>query len=125
MELKNRLATICAEKNISTKELAAIIEAPAQYLYDIRHERIKTISAERAARIAAAFPEYSIEWIISGERVKSPAAVQAAADGGELVERVANLESEVTELRTIVEQIANKYRIKVPNSRKRGRPRKE
>lgn len=90
MALKDRLDQICREKHLSTKALANVTGLLPQNLYDIRNEKIKSITAEKASKIHAIFPEYSLIWLLTGEQ-----AEQESGESNEQAKRIAELESEL------------------------------
>lgn len=134
MALRERIDQICSEKHITTKALANLSGLLPQTLYDIRNEKIKSITTEKARKINAVFPEYSISWIVCGEQ-SEPASSQTAE-----ARRVAELEKELQKANERIDLLLSMLASYKPaeiessrthenepqtNSRKRGRPRKE
>lgn len=68
MESREILEFIAKDKGITISEMSRLMGLRrAQPLYDIRDGKVKSISDNYAKKILAAFPEYSIIWLRTGE----------------------------------------------------------
>ena len=65
---KEIIERILADEDISAQNLADRIgDKRPQAIYDILHEKTKRVSKAMASKIDAAFPNYSVDWLTTGE----------------------------------------------------------
>lgn len=65
---KEIIERILADEDISAQNLADRIgDKRPQAIYDILHEKTKRVSKTMASKIVAAFPQYSVDWLTTGE----------------------------------------------------------
>ena len=65
---KEIIERILADEDISAQNLADRIgDKRPQAIYDILHEKTKRVSKAMACKIVAAFPNYSVDWLTTGE----------------------------------------------------------
>lgn len=135
MALRERIDKICCEKHITTKALANLSGLLPQTLYDIRNEKIKSITTEKARKINAVFPEYSTSWIVCGEPSPDGVAISQTAEARRVAELEKELQKANERIDLLLSMLAGSYKPeeiesgtkqeKESQSRKRGRPRKE
>lgn len=74
-----RLRTICEECNLSMRRLAITVGLEPSNLYSVAAGRCG-ISKHIAQKINAAFPNYSLNWLLYGEEETAPAPQTADAE---------------------------------------------
>lgn len=58
---------ILSETNLSMREISLRIGANSNVFCDLRNGKVKRISHKLAEKINAAFPQFSITWLLTGE----------------------------------------------------------
>ena len=70
MNGKEIIERILSDEGINAQTLADRMgEKRAQAIYDILNEKTKKVSKTMANKIIAAFPQYSLDWLTTGEGV--------------------------------------------------------
>ena len=65
---KEIIERILADEDISAQKFSDTIgNKRAQAIYDILGEKTKRVSKAMASKIVAAFPQYSVDWLTTGE----------------------------------------------------------
>lgn len=123
MTANDILTQICAEQNITTKQLAELAGIPPTILYDITRGRTKKLKPTTAEKIHSVFPSYDILFLMTGNKHEGSIITGdiITADNGstsykvggcatELTkaqERIAALEAQVADLLQIVKNLSS------------------
>lgn len=105
MALNEKIEKICKEKGMKVRGLADACGIPVQYLYDIRNGKIAKISPERAQKINAVFPEYSVLWLLTGREESGKHSEEVAKDWRD--EKIQELQEELRKANERIDILLN------------------
>lgn len=78
---QNKINLILDHVGIKAPTFAKHIGVKYQRILDIQNGKVKNISAEVASRIIDAYPQFNIEWLLTGEGEMLKNAVEVATSG--------------------------------------------
>lgn len=90
MNSKGRINAVLVAVDLNANQFAKAVGLPGpQNIYDIQSEKSKTISGEIASKIVAKYPQFNLEWILTGKgpMLNKPTGqelLQAARGGGSI-----------------------------------------
>ena len=78
---QNKINLILDHVGIKAPTFAKHVGVKYQRILDIQNGKVKNISAEVASRIIDAYPQFNIEWLLTGEGEMLKNAVEVATSG--------------------------------------------
>jgi len=107
MTSKEIIQKICKDNDITIRMLAQVTGLPEQYLYDINAERVQKITAPRAGKIAHAFPQYPVLWLMTGNDTFLTTSTAAEANNVQQDDKDKTIAELRAEIVTLKEQVTN------------------